>query len=119
MVEASPRTGLTWLEVGRTSPDATLASAGVRASLAFCTSSYQRTFLLEENFLDLRGEVDPDEDDRYSSNFCWSNSYSTSSSTRIEIHGYDATISAARSVAPTVVARLFVGKIIFVEVIVF
>ena len=65
--------------------------------------------------MDLRGEVDPDEDDRYSSNFCWSNSYSTSSSTGIEIRGYDATISAARSVAPTVVARLFAGKIVFFD----
>ena len=79
--------------------------------MVFWTSSNQRAFLLEENFLDLRGEVDPDEDEWYSSNLAWSNSYSTSSSTGIGIRGYDVTISAARSVAPTVVARLFAGKV--------
>ena len=56
--------------------------------------------------------VEEEEEETYSSNFCWSNSYSTSSSTGILIVGYGTTASAAKLLAPTVVASLFVEKVV-------
>ena len=66
-----------------------------------------------EFLLFLRGEDDREEEDKYSSYFAWSNSYSTSSLIGMTIFGCDTTAFAEKLSAPTVVASLFVSKVAF------